>query len=49
MSKEIIKPTSEGKLYITNKDFWKQLEIMKMVDRLIHYEIIDGKIKPKQR
>jgi hypothetical protein len=50
MSKEIIKSTSEGKLYITNKDFWGQEEIIKMVDKLNQYKVVDGKLlKSKQR
>ena len=48
--KDIIKSTSEGKLYITDGDFWQQEEIIKMVDKLNQYKIINGKLtKPKQR
>jgi hypothetical protein len=48
MSKDIIKSTKEGKLYITNKDFWAQDEIVKMVDKLNQYKIVSGKLT-KQR
>jgi hypothetical protein len=47
MSKEIVKSTPEGKLYISKKDFWDQTEIVNMVNKLIQYEIKNGKIKHK--
>ena len=43
-SKEIIKSTKEGKLYITDKDFWNQKEIKDMISKLNGYKIINGKL-----
>jgi len=50
MSKEDnIKSTPEGKLYITKKDFWGDVRIINIVNKLNRYEIVNGKIKLKQR